>query len=622
MNPALPTEGERRDIDGKGRTLWELFDNRRYAIDTSHREYKWQTKQLIELIDDLCGKFLEHYEAEHERKAVSKYGHYFLGSIILSLKKGQSYIIDGQQRLTTLTLLLIYLHHRQKALTDEQRVDVSHLILSKKYGTKSYNIDVPERTPCLDMLYSGEPYNPTKKDPEAVRNMIARYKEIEETFPPDINDQALPFFLDWLLNNVHVVEITAYTDDDAYTIFETMNDRGLSLAPLDMLKSFLIANISDESERDRINAIWKQTTNRLLEIDKEEPADTVKAWLRSQYADSIRERKKGAKAGDFDRLGTEFHRWVRENETRIGLSKPSDYVRFVEQDFKFYAEQSELLSQASLSPINGFEFVYANSWLDFTLQYPLLLAPLKLSDDEETRMRKFNVVSSFVDILIARRLWNFRSISYSTLQYSMFLVIRDIRGKSVDELVEILGSRLEEDEENLDTNPTLRLHQMNRFSLKWLLARMTDFLEVRGGLASRFEEYMSEGRKDGYEVEHIWADHWEQHKDEFGHEADFDEYRNRLGGLLLLPKTFNASYGDLPYEKKLPHYLKQNLLAQSLSPDAYDHNPPLKKLIQTGLPFSGHIQFKKADIEERQNLYVKIAKQVWNPDRLKDVASA
>ena len=108
---------------------------------------------------------------------------------------------------------------------------------------------------------------------------------------------------------------------------------------------------------------------------------------------------------------------------------------------------------------------------------------------------------------------------------------------------------------------------------------MTDHLEVSGGLGSHFDEYMAERGKNSFEVEHIWADHWEDHKDEFNHEADFDEYRNRLGGLLLLPKTFNASYGDLPYadEKKsekgkLFHYLKQNLLAQSLNPSAYTNN--------------------------------------------------
>ena len=613
-------QNERRDIDGKGRTIWELFDNRRYDIDSYQREYKWQAKQLVELVNDLCGKFLEHYKEDHDREEVSLYGHYFLGSIILSQKKGSCFIIDGQQRLTTLTLFLIYLHHRQRTLPEDERVEVSNLIRSKKFGKKSYNIDVPERAPCLNKLYSGEPYNPTAKDPEAVRNMVARYKEIEQNFPQEISDKALPYFLDWLLNNVHVVEITAFSDDDAYTIFETMNDRGLSLTPLDMLKSFLIANVTDETERNRVNGIWKQTTNQLLELDKEEPANAVKAWLRSQYADSIRERKKDAKAGDFDRLGTEFHRWVRENEKKIGLIKSADYVSFVERDFKFYIDQYESLQLASLK-LKGYETVYANSWLDFTLQYPLLLAPLKTSDNEPTRLRKIHVVASFLDILLARRIWNFRSISYSTLQYAMFLVVREIRGKSVDQLATILRKRLKDDSENFDTNPTLRLHQQNRYSIKWLLARMTDYIEVRGGLSSRFDEYMAEGRKKGYEVEHIWADHWDQHKDEFAHQADFAEYRNRLGGLLLLPKTFNASYGDLPYVKKMPHYMKQNLLAQSLNPKAYDRNPPLKKVIQAGLPFVGHSKFRKVDIEARQKLYVEIAKHIWNPDRLNEAAS-
>jgi uncharacterized protein with ParB-like and HNH nuclease domain len=105
--PAGYRKNERRDIDGKGRTIWELFNNRRYDIDSFQREYKWQTKQLVELLDDLTGQFLEHYEDGQEQEAVAHYGHYFLGSIILSQKDGKSFVIDGQQRLTTLTLLLL-----------------------------------------------------------------------------------------------------------------------------------------------------------------------------------------------------------------------------------------------------------------------------------------------------------------------------------------------------------------------------------------------------------------------------------------------------------------------------------------------------------------------------------
>lgn len=71
----------------------------------------------------------------------------------------------------------------------------------------------------------------------------------------------------------------------------------------------------------------------------------------------------------------------------------------------------------------------------------------------------------------------------------------------------------------------------------------------------------------------------------------------------------------------MPKYLEQNLLAQSLNPDAYDRNPPLKKLKQAGLPFAGHKEFNKADIETRQKLYVAIAKQVWNPNRLNEATS-
>ena len=95
---------ERRDIDGVGRTIWEMFNNRRYAIDTYQREYKWQTKQVVELLEDLSGKFMEDYAVDQERSEVAHYGHYFLGSIILSQKNGVGYIIDGQQRLTTLTV--------------------------------------------------------------------------------------------------------------------------------------------------------------------------------------------------------------------------------------------------------------------------------------------------------------------------------------------------------------------------------------------------------------------------------------------------------------------------------------------------------------------------------------
>jgi len=127
---------------------------------------------------------------------------------------------------------------------------------------------------------------------------------------------------------------------------------------------------------------------------------------------------------------------------------------------------------------------------------------------------------------------------------------------------------------------------------------------------------VSEG-KTRFEVEHIWADHPDRHTAEFPHAADFAEYRNRIGGLVLLPKSFNASYGDLAYEEKLPHYLTQNLLARSLHPQCYDHNPGFLRFIQlTHLPFEPIAEFRKADIETRTSLYTKLAERIWDPESL------
>ncbi|GIX28743.1 MAG: hypothetical protein KatS3mg123_2624 [Burkholderiales bacterium] len=402
-----------------------------------------------------------------------------------------------------------------------------------------------------------------------------------------------------------------------------MNDRGLSLTPADMLKGYLLANIADAEKRTRAGRVWKERVQALVELGKDEDADGIKSWLRSQYAESIRERKRGAAPQDFDLIGTEFHRWVRDNEKWLGLTASAEFARFIERDFAFYARWYERLRHAAETLTPGLECVYFNAQHNFTLQYPVLLAPLRVEDDEATALRKIRVVAAYLDILIHRRIWNFRAIDYKAMQYTMFRVMRDVRGRSATELAAMLKDRLDpETAPDFAANAAFRLHGMNGRQIHRLLARMTDYVETRSGQASRYVEYAQRGKK-GYEIEHIWADHPERHRDEFAHPSEFQEYRNRIGDLLLLPKSFNASYGDLPYEEKLKHYSGQNLLAKSLHKSAYDHNPGFKRFIeQSGLPFRSHPEFRKADLDARQELYQKLAEQIWNPVRLDEEAAS
>lgn len=228
-------------IRGEDKTIKSLLDQK-FKIDSYQRDYKWGTKHVRELVEDLTNQFMIYYNPNHNREDVSHYGQYFLGSVIVSNKNGNSYIIDGQQRLTSVTLLLIYLDYLQKKFPDEQKVEIRKLVYSTKYGKKSFNLDIEERNECLQELASGNIPDSNGKSP-SVQNLILRYNDIIEIFPQDLTENVLPFFLDWLTEKVMLVEITAFSDDEAYTIFETMNDRGLSLTPTDMLKGYFLPTL-------------------------------------------------------------------------------------------------------------------------------------------------------------------------------------------------------------------------------------------------------------------------------------------------------------------------------------------------------------------------------------------
>jgi hypothetical protein len=92
-------------------------------------------------------------------------------------------------------------------------------------------------------------------------------------------------------------------------------------------------------------------------------------------------------------------------------------------------------------------------------------------------------------------------------------------------------------------------------------ASVSNYVETSSGMSSHYAEYMQRKGTHGYEIEHIWADHPERHTNEFNHPNDFYDYRSRIGGLLLLPKSFNVSYGDLPYTEKREHWARQRACA-------------------------------------------------------------
>ena len=616
-------------INANARTINVLLKDQKYKIDYYQREYKWEERQIEEMIDDLCSTFFDDYQQDHQLDDVKQYGNYFLGSIIISNKDSERFIVDGQQRLTTLTLLLIHL--RRLLIGKLHNPNLDALIYADVWGQPSFNIHVEERNKLMKQLFDGE--SPAiGPESESLNNLIARYQDIAEKFPydqsgaqEDLGDEqfdntSLVYFAHWLINKVFLVEIDADSESDAYTIFETTNDRGLSLSPTDMLKGYVLARITEEDDRFDANTTWRSIVAHLNRDEHEASADFFKAWLRSQYARTIRTSTGSTRDHDFDRIGSEFHRWVRDETKYLGLSGSGDFYRFIDTDMDFYAKLYERIQLASQKLTHGLEHIRYNAHRGFTLQPMLLMAPIRVTDSDELIHKKLRLGAIYLDILLGWKQWNSRRTGQSMMKVHIFNMMKRIRDKvDPSDLARELYAVINEETERIAEVNNFGLNKTNGGVIHGILARMTEYVESNSGKLLDYDKLVDTSIKNRFQIEHIWANFYSRHLDEFTNERDFEDYRNRLGDLVLLPSNINQSHGGDPYEKKIKLYVKENWLAASLHPDAYINEPGFTEFIkQTKLPFHPHAGFRRDDLDARQRLYTEIAKQIWNPQHLLD----
>lgn len=601
-------------IEAHDRKVCEVLENRKYTVDYFQREYNWQRKHIEQLIADLSNSFLNEYQEGDSRTAGENYNNYYLGPFVVSEKDGQRSIIDGQQRLTSLTLLLIFLNNLQKTLGISEKIEP--LIFSEHRGMKSFNLQVDERRDCLEKLFLTGAYSVRAGDDPSTVNMAERYNDIIELFPEDIKGENLPFFIDWLKYNVVLVEIVAYSDDNAYTIFETMNDRGLNLTPTEMLKGFMLSRFNQPAKRIKANDEWKKAIEVLKAFDPNEDQTFFQAWLRASYADTIRPGKAGSQNEDFEKIGTRFHSWVRDNPQKMKLEteRPEEFERFIAEDFKFYhgAYLRVLRAQQSLTPALEHVYYIARWGIATSQSYPLMLAPLQPKDNPEIVDAKIDLVARYIETFVVRRSINFRKFSASSIRYTMYSLVKEIRGKDLNTLRDILAVKINELDDAWDEFKNFYMHGQNKRFVKFLLSRITAHVDQGAGINNSFQTYHDGPAGKPFEIEHIWADDFNGHTDEFSDKNDFWEWRNSIGALLLLPNGTNQSYNAKSYSEKIVHYQKENLLTRSLCQLTYQNNPNFTNWVASrSLKFQPHDHFKKADIVLRQSLYQQICEDIW-----------
>lgn len=217
----------------------------RYIIPKYQREYTWNKKDWENLFEDIDGSMGDH----------------FLGSIICvnkqeyALHEPELEVIDGQQRLTTLSLLYaaIFAKLSKEKLVDENAItekqNLKYRLLCKKdpsktkisLSTQSHNnedyLEVLEEASILKMV-SGKPKNfGNRRLYKAYSYFISRLEQLSY--------DALLEFLD-KINSALLVQIEVLTHSDAFTLFESINNRGIDLSAIDLIKNNLLAILEKE----------------------------------------------------------------------------------------------------------------------------------------------------------------------------------------------------------------------------------------------------------------------------------------------------------------------------------------------------------------------------------------
>ena len=120
------------------------------------------------------------------------------------------------------------------------------------------------------------------------------------------------------------------------------------------------------------------------------------------------------------------------------------------------------------------------------------MAPLTVEDDEQTARVKLNLVARYIETFTVRRSVNYRRFAASSIRYTMYTLVKDIRGKSILELGSILRDRLQEMSEHWTGMDSFGMHGQNKRFVKFLLARITAYIEKESGLGTTFATYYDE----------------------------------------------------------------------------------------------------------------------------------
>jgi len=332
-----------KTLEAHDKLIREIFEGSyRFEIPDYQRPYAWTTEQTEELFDDL-------YSAMQDPGPLGASTQYFLGSIVLIKddRDPKSSVVDGQQRLSTLTMLFAAL----RAVMPNAADDITDFLYKKgKYSlgeTNEYRLGAREEDAEFFRTYIQEPggINRLAASTDKLEDSRLRYRENaavlldKVTALSSADREALWKFL---ANNCSLVVISTPDSEAAYRIFSVLNDRGLDLAPIDILKAAILGAVRASGGESKGKLYAKQWAQMETTLGREAFGDLF-VHIRAIYA---KQKQRATLVKELKEYVTEFKRPMILIDTVIRpYAEVWDYVREAEFESTGKAEQiNEYLS--------------------------------------------------------------------------------------------------------------------------------------------------------------------------------------------------------------------------------------------------------------------------------------
>jgi hypothetical protein len=489
------------------------------------RNYSWTTSETETFWNDLL-----HFDAAYPGDTINAQ-EYFLGSVVIVDNAVSHLLLDGQQRLATAAILLSVIRDYLKQYSRDAATRIQTRYLSDfddaanrttyKMTLNTYDRDFFKREILVDRDGQYTPPEPTIESHRLIRQARAFF---EAQFTTNFASHATPESAHrWALrictvltNHMSVVAVLSEDEDNAASVFETLNDRGIGLSAPDLLRNLLLRR-APEGERQEIIDLWRE----ILEMEGE---PNLKTFLRHYWV---------SRYGD-----VKTQSLYREMKSRILADNVSslDLSRSLQDAATIY--ESLLMARDDSTEIAGL-LADVNA-LGASSLYPALLSAYQVDPDQIGPLLRALIATYMRHTVIGKK-------ENSRVEDTVFRLARDLRAnRDFPAAINTLRTFAPPDNEFASTFATASLPRME--AARYVLR------EIEHDLRRTDELHVAPPAR--VHVEHIYPQNPPPERRLSQHVNTI----NRIGNLTLLDRRLNTAAKNAAFTDKIPYYQQSELL--------------------------------------------------------------